>query len=61
MCNILSGSFQLFKRGTETETGMQKLEWSPELWIRNSNLDEGSVSGDGSLTFSDIVKIGKYN
>jgi hypothetical protein len=36
---------------------MQKFEWSPELWIRDSNLDQGSVSGDGSLTFSDIVKI----
>lgn len=39
---------------------MQKFEWSPELWIRDSNLDQGSISGDGSLTFSDIVKIGKY-
>eukprot|EP00029_Vermamoeba_vermiformis_P009581 TRINITY_DN4821_c0_g1_i1.p1 TRINITY_DN4821_c0_g1~~TRINITY_DN4821_c0_g1_i1.p1 ORF type:complete len:240 (-),score=17.10 TRINITY_DN4821_c0_g1_i1:120-839(-) len=36
---------------------MQRLEWSPELWIRDSNLDQGPVSSEGTLTFSDIVKI----
>lgn len=40
---------------------MQRLEWSPELWIRDSNLDQGPVSSEGTLTFSDIVKIGKFN
>jgi len=39
---------------------MQKLEWSPELWIRDSTLDQGSDSREESLTFSGIVKIGTY-
>ncbi len=39
---------------------MQKLEWSPELWIRDSNLAQSSVSREESLTFSDIVKIGAF-